>query len=121
MHHAWSFYVVTALSQFKNTDWLSGCNEGYLAATCVTNCDKDLSANGFVGKEDEAETETSSFAPTKGPMGGRGGVGWRLGSAAACSPHWGSGFYNWRLPHHWCCSTEGSRHLYMPVGTRVIA
>lgn len=31
------------------------------------------------------------------------------------------GFYNWRLPHQWCCSTEGSRHLCTPVGIRIIA
>lgn len=43
------------------------------------------------------------------------------GDAGARSPRWVSGFYNWRLPHQWCCSAEGSRHLYAPVGIRIIA
>lgn len=46
---------------------------------------------------------------------------WESGTTGAPSPRWVSGFYNWRLPHQECCSTEGSRHLYTPVGICIIA
>lgn len=43
------------------------------------------------------------------------------GTTGAPSPRWVSAFYNWRLPHQECYSTEGSRHLYTPVGICIIA
>ena len=55
-----------------------------------------------------------SSAPTKGRT-----HQWESRDAGACSPWWLS--IIGRLPHQWCCSTEGSRHLCTPVGIRIIA
>lgn len=76
MHHTWPFYVDTALSQFKNTDWLLGCDEGYLVATCVTNCDKDLSAKPLLRKRRRSQDRNEFLCTDKGPVGGLGGGGW---------------------------------------------
>lgn len=69
----------------------------------------------WVGYEVDIE-KTCSCEPTKDWT-----HQWESGDNGARSPRWVSSFYNWRLPHQWCCSTEGSRHLYTPVGIRIIA
>lgn len=66
----------------------------------------------------EVDTKKNMFTSTKQKDRIRQ---WESGDTGARSPRWVSGFYNWTLPHQWCCSTEGSRHLYTPVGICVIA